>query len=141
MCFEAGGWEWQPVGKVFTCGGLPGEGYWVIEAGLIRLICLLTCFTLYFNGLSGGIQLAGDIIRILPSDEMAKGQDRVAKQHPRARKSHHILDLGPHFRSVTVHFAVLAGGFFPAERTLIQAFIHISLQFCTGFAKGIAIVL
>lgn len=112
---------------ISLCVGCRGKRV-IREAGMYRMDCFLACFTFHFTGLLGAIQLLdAEISGLCTSEQMAEGQYRVMQQHPRAGKTHYFFDPIPHFRPVTMHPAILAGGLIPTEGAFIQALIPISL--------------
>jgi hypothetical protein len=68
---------------------------------------------------------------------MEQCQNRVAKDHSRARVSHNILDLRLQERLKAMHGTMGAGILFRAERTLFQSVMGIIEQCFTFVAKRI----
>ncbi len=66
---------------------------------------------------------------------MADGEDRVTEEHLRTGDAHHLLDLFPAFRLVTMDWAPGARGFVFLERTLLESRQGIGKQFLAGGAE------
>lgn len=67
--------------------------------------------------------------------QVPDGCRRVAKQHPRTRKPHHLPDFRTKGRGITMHRTLFTGGFFITEPTGVQPFMRIGQQLRTCIAK------
>ena len=61
-------------------------------------------------------------------EKVSAGQKRMVKDHPGATESHHLNNLFPHLRFVTVNSALSTGWLVFLERTVGQSLLCIIRQ-------------